>query len=213
MTEINPTNVPDERFFNFYSRGLKHERMTRIACDVLKKLAMGLLYAASLSFALGIVIVLPVITFGILGGTLPVIAAVVLPILLGVFLVSTTLFGIKEHCKKRVNVATERLQQGPQRIVDIVERLNRMAEYPEASYLPGLTSSEIRFLKRTGVLSSEGYALVKRIHDLHSSKKPFKRVGLTQKRQRFAAEWGGIREKFKNDLPNIAIIREADIVN
>lgn len=199
----------DMRFFHQYERGLKRERITQIVCNILKWVSKIILGHTSLLFGLG-VISLPIIAVLISGGTLPLVALVAIPILLGLLIVNIGIFGINDICKKRANLAAGRLRYGNRELIEQVETLRRGLENRD---IPGIhlavpSNSEAAFFERIGVFSRESRKLINVINRLNVVRNRLRRTRHEVERQRFIANWEVTRMQLQNDLPSELILRE-----
>lgn len=199
----------DVRFFNHYEKGLKRERITRIVCNILKIVASVMLRPAALLVGLGL-ISLPIVAVLIAGGTLPLISLVAIPILLGVIIITAAMFGLKNACEDRANLATSRLREDNRGLIEKVDDLRRRLEnsrFAGAHVLISLDSDAL-FYQRIGLISSDMRKQVKELNSLYFPRRRYRRINQEMRKRRVETSWDEMRVRMQNDLPSDLMLGE-----
>lgn len=203
-----PTPV-DERFYHAFSKGLKREKTTEIACNIFKQIArvfaigIGITGAVSLLILPGIIVPLLGVTSAIVILAFPIIICVT-----GLLAGST--IALYAAFKGRAQLASNRIRVEDRAHVNKIRAFRMVLQNPRFARAHMLipSNSDAVFYQRIGIISSDTRKQIKEINSLYFPTKRYRRFNQGRRMQRIEARWDEMRVRMQNDLPSDLMLGE-----
>lgn len=199
----------DERFINSFNDGIKKTKIVLVACKVFSKPALGLRPLAIVAVFVGI-ITLP----ALIGSIGWIVAAVAIPILLGLIALAVGSHVLRHKLRPlSTRIRGHHLQMDAMLVKVQQIKLHLLNPQVERRPWHQLHSSDIRFMKRVGMISKQNCSELLRIQStLWSTGGPYRGIRATRNLRRVweyqQHRWEAVRMTIYNDLPSDEVIRE-----